>query len=69
VRARTITISILDDEEDGSVAVEVDVPEGLTTVEAFGFMGIAQAQYLQGKHRAGPTVYQAPDDISGLDKM
>lgn len=59
---REIVIAIVEDVEHESLGIEVNVPEGMTTLEAIGLMEIAKAQHLQSKHAQGPSVYLAPDE-------
>lgn len=59
---REITIAIVEDVESDSIGIEVNVPDTMTTLEAMGLMEMGKAQHFASQHRAGPTVYLAPDE-------
>ena len=56
---RQIVITVHDTGED--FAIDVEVSEGMNTLEAIGLLDIAKAQHLASKHRHKGAVYQAPD--------
>ena len=60
---REIVIALVEDIERESLGIEVNVPDGMTTLEAIGLMEIAKSQHLQSKHSQGPGVYLTPDAL------